>query len=396
MLKQILAITAMNVRSIPERWGPSLVIVIGLAGVVAVFTALLAMANGFSSTLQSAGRAENAIVLRGQSGAELNSGFGGDSVRLIALGPGIRKDAEGRPLAAGEMMVITELQKKNDPDPQAVANVTLRGVEAASFAIRPQLRITSGRRFESGKREVVVGAGIARQFAGTGLGDTLRMRGSDWTVVGHFEAGDANDSEIWVALGTAQSSFNRGNGVSSVRVALESPAAIETLRAALAADPRLAVDVTAEQAYYSAQTKGVRQTIEALAFVITLIMGLGAIFAALNTMYAAVSARTREIATLRAIGFGGLPVMASVMVEAVLLSLVGGIVGAVAAYLLFNGLSVSTLSQASFTQVVFEFAVTPSLVLTGLVIAMAIGFVGGLLPAVRAARMQVTTALRTQ
>ena len=396
MLKQILAITAMNVRSIPERWGPSLVIVIGLAGVVAVFTALLAMANGFSSTLQSAGRAENAIVLRGQSGAELNSGFGGDSVRLIALGPGIRKDAEGRPLAAGEMMVITELQKKNDPDPQAVANVTLRGVEAASFAIRPQLRITSGRRFESGKREVVVGAGIARQFAGTGLGDTLRMRGSDWTVVGHFEAGDANDSEIWVDLGTAQSSFNRGNGVSSVRVALESPAAIETLRAALAADPRLAVDVTAEQAYYSAQTKGVRQTIEALAFVITLIMGLGAIFAALNTMYAAVSARTREIATLRAIGFGGLPVMASVMVEAVLLSLVGGIVGAVAAYLLFNGLSVSTLSQASFTQVVFEFAVTPSLVLTGLVIAMAIGFVGGLLPAVRAARMQVTTALRTQ
>ena len=396
MLKQILAITAMNVRSIPERWGPSLVIVIGLAGVVAVFTALLAMANGFSSTLQSAGRAENAIVLRGQSGAELNSGFGGDSVRLIALGLGIRKDADGRPLAAGEMMVITELQKKNDPDPQAVANVTLRGVEAASFAIRPQLRITSGRRFESGKREVVVGAGIARQFAGTGLGDTLRMRGSDWTVVGHFEAGDANDSEIWVDLGTAQSSFNRGNGVSSVRVALESPAAIETLRAALAADPRLAVDVTAEQAYYSAQTKGVRQTIEALAFVITLIMGLGAIFAALNTMYAAVSARTREIATLRAIGFGGLPVMASVMVEAVLLSLVGGIVGAVAAYLLFNGLSVSTLSQASFTQVVFEFAVTPSLVLTGLVIAMAIGFVGGLLPAVRAARMQVTTALRTQ
>ena len=287
MLKQILAITAMNVRSIPERWGPSLVIVIGLAGVVAVFTALLAMANGFSSTLQSAGRAENAIVLRGQSGAELNSGFGGDSVRLIALGPGIRKDADGRPLAAGEMMVITELQKKNDPDPQAVANVTLRGVEAASFAIRPQLRITSGRRFESGKREVVVGAGIARQFAGTGLGDTLRMRGSDWTVVGHFKAGDANDSEIWVDLETAQSAFNR-SGVSSVRVALESPAAIETLRAALAADPRLAVDVTAEQAYYSAQTRGVRQTIEALAFAVTFIMGLGAIFAALNTMYAAV------------------------------------------------------------------------------------------------------------
>ena len=394
MFKQILAITAMNVRSIPERWGPSLVIVIGLAGVVAVFTALLAMANGFSSTLKSAGREDNAIVLRGQSGAELNSGFGADSMQLIKLGPGIRKDADGQPLAAGEIMVITEVPRIDDPT--AVANVTLRGVEPASFAIRPQLQITAGRMFETGKREVIVGAGIARQFAGTALGDTLRMRGSDWTVVGHFTAGDANDSEIWVDLGTAQSAFNRGGTVSAVRVGLESPAAIETLRAALAADPRLAVDVTAEQTYYSAQTKGVRQTIEGLAFVVTFIMGLGAIFAALNTMYAAVSVRTREIATLRAIGFGGLPVMVSVMIEAVVLALAGGVIGATLAYMLFNGLSVSTLSQASFTQVVFEFAVTPSLVLTGLVIAMAIGFVGGLLPAVRAARMQVTTALRTQ
>lgn len=394
MIKQILAITLMNLRSIPQRWGASLVIVIGLAGVVAVFTALLAMAQGFASTLQSAGRVDNAIVLRGQSGAELNSGFGGENARLIKLGPGIRKDAGGQPLAAGEIMVITELAKKDDP--VAVANVTLRGVEAASFAIRPQLQVTAGRTFEPGRREVIVGAGVARQFAGTALGDTLRMRGSEWTVVGHFEAGDANDSEIWVDLGTAQSAFNRGSGVSAVRVALESPEAIETLRAALAADPRLAVDVTPEQQYYSAQTKGVRQTIEALAFVVTFIMGLGAIFAALNTMYAAVSVRTREIATLRAIGFGGLPVLVSVMIEAVLLALVGGLIGALLAFVLFNGLSVSTLSQASFTQVVFAFEVTPRLVVTGLVIAMLIGFAGGLLPAIRAARMQVTTALRTQ
>ena len=394
MLSQTSAITKINLKSVPERWGPSLVIIVGLAGVVAVFTALLAMANGFSTTLQSAGREDNAIVLRGQSGAELNSGFGGDSAQLIKLGPGIRKGPDGQPLAAGEIMVITEVPRIDDPT--AVANITLRGVEPASFAIRPQLRITDGRMFATGKREVIVGAGVAKQFAGTAIGDTLRMRGSDWTVVGHFEAGDANDSEIWVDLGTAQSAFNRGNSVSAVRVGLESPAAIETLRAALAADPRLAVDVTPEQTYYSAQTKGVRQTIEGLAFVVTLIMGLGAIFAALNTMYAAVSVRTREIATLRAIGFGGMPVLASVMVEAVLLSLVGGVIGAIAAYVLFNGLSVSTLSQASFTQVVFEFAVTPQLVLTGLVIAMVIGFIGGLLPAIRAARMPVTTALRTQ
>jgi putative ABC transport system permease protein len=393
MLKQILAITAMNLRSIPQRWGASLVIVIGLAGVVAVFTALLAMANGFASTLVEAGRPDNAIVLRGQSNAELNSGFGGESAELIKLGAGIRKGSDGRPLAAGELMVISELPMRDDP--AAVANVTLRGVEAASFELRPQVRIVEGRVFEPGKREVIVGTGVATQFAGVEVGQTLRMRSSDWTVVGRFQSGDANDSEMWVDLGTAQSAFNRGSAVSSVRVGLESPAAIETLRAALGADPRLAVDVTAEPVYYSAQTKGVRQTIEVLAIAITLIMGLGAIFAALNSMYAAVSTRTREIATLRAIGFGALPVLSSVMVESMLLALVGGAAGALLAYLLFNGMSVSTLSQASFTQVVFAFEVSPRLVVTGLLIAVVIGFVGGLLPALRAARMQVTTALRT-
>jgi putative ABC transport system permease protein len=394
MISQIFAITGLNLRSIPQRWGPSLVIIIGLAGVVAVFTALLAMANGFAQTLQDAGRADNAIVLRGGSGAELNSGFGGDTANLIKLGPGIRKGADGQPLAAGELMIITELFKKGET--VNAANVTMRGVDAASFELRPQLRIVQGRKFAPGVNEIIVGAGVAGQFAGVGLGDKLRMRGSDWTVVGLFESGDANDSEIWADAGAAQSAFNRGNSVSSVRVGLESPAALETLKAALTADPRTPVDVTAEQAYYSAQTKGVRATIEGLAVVVTVIMALGAIFAALNTMYAAVSTRTREIATLRAIGFGAFPVLVSVMIEAVLLSLVGGVIGATLAWLLFDNLSVSTLNQGSFTQVVFAFQVSFALVLTGLVIAMVIGFIGGLLPAIRAARMQVTTALRTQ
>lgn len=394
MISQIFAITGLNLRSIPQRWGPSLVIIIGLAGVVAVFTALLAMANGFAQTLQDAGRADNAIVLRGGSGAELNSGFGGDTTNLIKLGPGIRKGADGQPLAAGELMIITELFKKGET--VNAANVTMRGVDAASFELRPQLRIVQGRKFAPGVNEIIVGAGVAGQFAGVGLGDKLRMRGSDWTVVGLFESGDANDSEIWADAGAAQSAFNRGNSVSSVRVGLESPAALETLKAALTADPRTPVDVTAEQAYYSAQTKGVRATIEGLAVVVTVIMALGAIFAALNTMYAAVSTRTREIATLRAIGFGAFPVLVSVMIEAVLLSLVGGVIGATLAWLMFDNLSVSTLNQGSFTQVVFAFQVSFALVLTGLVIAMVIGFIGGLLPAIRAARMQVTTALRTQ
>lgn len=393
MLKQIVAISALNLRSIPQRWGPSLVIVIGLAGVVAVFTALLAMAQGFTATLQDAGSEDNAIILRGGSGAELNSGFGGDAADLIKLAPGIRKDAEGRPLAAGELMVITELFKRGET--VTGSNVTMRGVEPASFALRPQLRIVEGRRFEPGLREVIVGAGVARQFEGVELGKILRMRGSDWTVVGTFEAGDANDSEIWVDAGTAQSAFNRGNGFSAVRVGLESPAAIDTLRKALADDPRLTVDVLNERTYYSNQTRGVRGQIMGLAVFVTVIMAIGAIFAALNTMYSAVATRTREIATLRAIGFGGLPVLVSVMLEAMLLSLLGGAIGAVIAWLLFDNLSVSTLNQGSFTQVVFAFQVSAGLVGSGLVVAVGIGFIGGLLPAIRAARLPVTTALRS-
>jgi putative ABC transport system permease protein len=393
MFRQIFAITGLNLRSIPQRWGPSLVIVIGLAGVVAVFTALLAMAQGFQATLQDAGRTDNAIVLRGGSGAELNSGFGGDSADIIKLGPGIRKGSDGKPLASGELIVITELLKKGETINGA--NVTLRGVEPASFELRPQLRIIEGRRFEPGLREIIVGAGVARLFDGAGVGETLRMRGSDWTVVGIFEAGDANDSEMWADAGTAQSTFNRGNGFSAVRVGLESPESLETLKAALAADPRLTVEVLQEQAYYSAQTGQFRATIAVLAGVVTFIMALGAIFAALNTMYAAVATRTREIATLRAIGFGAMPVLVSVMVEAVVLAFVGGVAGAFIAWAMFDNLSVSTLGQ-SFTQVVFAFQVSLPLVLSGLAIAMVIGFIGGLLPAVRAARMQVTTALRTQ
>ena len=393
MFRQIFAITGLNLRSIPQRWGPSLVIVIGLAGVVAVFTALLAMAQGFQATLQDAGRTDNAIVLRGGSGAELNSGFGGDSADIIKLGPGIRKGSDGKPLASGELIVITELLKKGETINGA--NVTLRGVEPASFELRPQLKIIEGRRFEPGLREIIVGPGVARLFDGAGVGETLRMRGSDWTVVGIFEAGDANDSEMWADAGTAQSTFNRGNGFSAVRVGLESPESLETLKAALAADPRLTVEVLQEQAYYSAQTGQFRATISVLAGVVTFIMALGAIFAALNTMYAAVATRTREIATLRAIGFGAMPVLVSVMVEAVVLAFVGGVAGAFIAWAMFDNLSVSTLGQ-SFTQVVFAFQVSLPLVLSGLAIAMVIGFIGGLLPAVRAARMQVTTALRTQ
>ncbi len=389
MLKQILSITLLGIRSIPERLGPSLVIVVGLAGVVAVFTALLAMAAGFQSTLESAGRPDVALVLRGGSQAELNSGITREQGTIIKQAPGVAQGADGLPLASAEVVVIAELLKAGE---KTGSNITVRGVEPAAFGLRPQLRIVEGRTFTQGLRELIVGQGVASQFEGARLGATLRMRGSDWTVVGVFASGDAYESELWADGDVAQSTFNR-QGYSSVRLQLASAGDMQTVKDALSADPRVNVDVETEEQYFSGQTEQFRKTIGILAIFVTTIMGLGAVFAALNTMYAAVGARAREIATLRAIGFRGLPVVVSIMLESLILALAGGLLGALAAYVLFNNMVVSTLG-ANFTQVVFRFAVTPALVVDGLIIAVAIGMVGGFLPALRAARLPVTTALR--
>jgi putative ABC transport system permease protein len=390
MLNQTMAITGINVRSIPQRWAPSLVIVIGLAGVVAVFTALLAMVTGFESTLKAAGRNDVAIVMRGGSDSEINSGLGRDDADLIKQAPGVRAGAEGKPIGSAEMVIIAELLRGGSA--KDAANITVRGVEQDAFLLRPQVKIVEGRNFTTGLRELIVGRGVARQFKGAEMGSHVRMRGSDWTVVGVFESGDANESELWTDVNVARTTFVR-TGESSVRVALDGPGGFDKLKAALSADPRLTVDVQSEQDYFSGQTKQFRQTIGVLAGVVTIIMALGAIFAALNSMYAAVASRGKEIATLRAIGFGGLPVLVSVMIEALLLALVGGLLGAVIAYVLFNNLTVSTLGQG-FTQVVFNFKVTPQLVARGLVISVLIGMIGGLLPAIRAARLPVTAGLR--
>ena len=391
MLRQALAITGISIRSIPERWAPSLVIVVGLAGVVAVFTALLAMSSGFESTLKATGRNDAAIILRGGSDAELNSAFDRASTDLIKQQPGIATGADGKPLASAELMQIAELVRKDDVSHGA--NITLRGVEPAAFVLRPQLKITAGRNFTPGLREMIVGQGVLKQFQGANIGNRVRMRGSEWTVVGTFASGDAHDSEMWTDINVVRSTFSR-IGTSSVLAALE-PDGFDRLKSAVAAEPRLSLDVLREQDYFSGQTKDFRRTIGLLAGVVTIIMALGAVFAALNSMYAAVAARGKEIATLRALGFGGIPVVVSVMTEALLLALAGGVLGALIAYALFNNLSVSTLGQ-NFTQVVFDFKVTPQLVARGLIIAIIIGMIGGLMPALRAARLPVTVSLREQ
>jgi putative ABC transport system permease protein len=392
VLRQALAITGLSIRSIPDRWAPSLVIVVGLAGVVAVFTALLAMSTGFESTLKATGRNDAAIILRGGSDAELNSAFDRDSTDLIKQEPGIATGADGKPLASAELMVIAELVRKDDV--RHGANITLRGVEPAGFVLRPQLKIVAGRNFTPGLREMIVGQGVLKQFQGAAIGDRVRMRGSEWTVVGTFASGDAHDSEMLTDINVARSTFGR-IGSSSVLAALDGPDGFTRLKSAVAAEPRLSLDVLREQDYFSGQTKQFRKTIGLLAGVVTIIMALGAVFAALNSMYAAVATRGKEIATLRALGFGGLPVVISVMTEALLLALVGGVAGALIAYALFNNFSVSTLGQ-NFTQVVFDFKVTPQLVARGLIIAIIIGMIGGFMPALRAARLPVTTSLREQ
>ena len=388
-LTQVREITLMNLRSIPERLGPSLVIVVGIAGVVGVLVALLSMSSGLNQTLGSGGRTDQVVVTRGGSNGELASFLSIGAMTLIKQDPAIARGEDGQPLASSEVIVITEVPR---PGQRTGANVTLRGIEPTGLALRDGFRVTRGRLFRPGVQELIVGAGAAAQFAGLEVGRTLRFRGSTWTVVGHFESGGKYDSELWSDLGTVQSAWRRTGG-SSVLAQLRSPRDVPAMAERLKADPQLDVEAKTQLDFYQGQSGQLTATIGVLAGFVAVIMAIGATFGALNTMYSAVSARTREIGTLRALGFGALPVVVSVMAEALLLSVSGGMLGALLAYAVFNGYAVSTLG-GGFTQVAFEFAVTPALVVFGLGLAVAIGFVGGLAPAIRAARIPVTSALR--
>ena len=381
--------TRLGISSLPQRWGASLVIVVGIAGVVGVLVAMLAMGEGFSATLKGTGSARNAILLRGGAQAETNSVITRDQAALVQSLPGIARDGEGRPLASPELSQVLTLPSKSDGSD---TNVQIRGVTAAGWMVRPQVRIVEGRRFEPGKRELTVGSGVVSQFRGVSVGNTLEFANQDWKVVGVFRSGDSHDSELWADADTLAATYQR-NAYQSVTVRLDGKGALKTLKASLDEDPRLKLDAETTRQYYNKQAEGLKKLLDVLGTVIGAIMAVGAVFGALNSMYAAVAGRAREIATLRALGFRGMPVVVGVMLETMTLALVGGVLGGLLAWLIFNNYSVSTLGS-NFSQVVFAFKVSPALLWSGLKWALGIGLVGGLLPALRAARMPVTDALR--
>jgi putative ABC transport system permease protein len=390
LLRQLAALTLMNLQTLPQRRGSSSVIVIGIAGVVAVLVSVLAMSLGFHHTLADTGRADRVVILRGGSDVELNSNLTRAEIDTISNAPGLARDASGAAKLSNELVTVANVPKI---DTGSDANVTLRGVGVKSPEVRPELQMIEGRMFRPAVRELVVGQGAARQFRGLTTGSVLRLRNADWTITGIFTSGgDIHESELLADVDTVGSAVER-NGYSSAVGLLDSPASFAAFHDSLTQDPSLKVDVQREPDYYAAQSKDLAKTINIVGNTVAVIMAIGAMFGALNSMYSAVAARALEIATLRAIGFGALPVLLSVMAESLALALLGGILGATLAWLVFNGHSVATLGGA-FAQVVFQLRVTPALLATGIAWACTIGLLGGFFPALRAARLPVATALR--
>ncbi|MGD9020506.1 MAG: ABC transporter permease [Lysobacterales bacterium] len=388
---QIFAVTRFSLRSIPQRKGSSLAAMLGIAGVVAVMVGVLSIAQGIMNTMQQSADGRNAVVLRSGADTEMMSGLGGDETRIIAEAPGISRDESGA-LASPELFVIINLPMRTTGTD---ANVPMRGVHAQAAKVREGFRIIEGRMFEWGLNEIIVGSGAREQFQGLDLGAGIEVAQERWPVVGVFESGGSvAESEIWVDASVLQSAYRRGNSYQSVLVKLAAGATFDEFKDALTSDPRLNIKAVRESEYYAAQSERIYNMITGLGTLIAVIMGLGAVFGALNTMYTAVSARTREIATLRALGFHAGPVVISVLSESLLLALIGGLIGAGLAWLAFDGFRTATLNWDSFSAITFAFDVNLRLLVQGIVFAMLIGLVGGLLPAVRAARQPIAHALR--
>ncbi|MGD0814423.1 MAG: ABC transporter permease [Verrucomicrobiota bacterium] len=390
-LLQIASIAKFGLLSIPRRRGAVVATVFGIAGVVTVLVGVLSIAAGFERAMVVSGSPDTAIVLRSGADSEMVSGLGRDETRVIADSPGVAHSAEG-PLSSAELFVIIDIPKRSSG---LDANVPLRGVERAAFQVHDNFKIIRGRMFDWGKDEVVVGTGAAEEFDGLEVGSTIKVGRAQWPVVGIFTAnGGVAESEIWTGATVLQETYHRGDSFQSVQAKLISPGAYEQFRDALTSNPQLNVKVQRQTEYYVERAETMSRLITTLGFLIAFLMAIGAVFGALNTMYSSVSTRTREIGTLRALGFGAGAVVVALMIESLALALVGGALGGSLAYFAFNGFHTSTMNFQSFSQVAFAFRVTPQLLLRGIVWAAAIGLIGGLLPAIRAARMPITAALR--
>ena len=381
-----------NVRSVTARWKTAVVSVLGIAGTVGVFVAMLAMARGFQATLIASGSSSNAIIRRAGASSEMDSGVTLDQARVIADAPQVARTSAGMPLSSPELVVIGAFQlAKSGTD----ANVQIRGMTPLVLEVRPSVKVIQGRFFQPGLAELVVGSNAVEIYRGLDLGSTVSFGGQDWEVVGIFNAGgSAFDSEIWCDHTVLAQTFKRpSNFFSSVTTRLISATDFDAFKDALTSDPRLTVQVEREAEYYAKQSQMVSNLIRVLGFLVAFVMAIGAVFGALNTMYSAVAARSREIATMRALGFGGASVVLSFMIESLLIALIGGVLGCIAA-LPLNGFTAGTMNWQTFSHLAFAFRVTPGLLTAGIVFALFMGLVGGVLPAIRAARMQVAPALR--
>ncbi|MEJ1962084.1 MAG: ABC transporter permease [Gammaproteobacteria bacterium] len=390
--RQTLAVTGMNLRSIPARYGTSLVIVIGIATVVAVLVSVLAMSQGFLESVTRSGRAERAIVLGRGATSESSAGFSRDNAVTILNSPGIRKGADGSPVASAEYLASVLLPADRGGND---AFIIVRGVGQQAFELRPEMKLVEGRVFKAGLNEMIAGRAAQVRLGGVKVGSHVAMPNGDWTVTGIFESnGDSHESEFFTDADTLIAAMRRGQSFSSTTVWLEDSAAYTRFKDAVTTNPTLSVDVKPEPEYFEATARPLTQILNIVAYVIGGFMALGAVFGALNTMYSAISARAVEIATLRAIGFGSGAVVVSVFVEAVLLASVGAVLGSAVAWLFFDGNLVSTASTNSRSQLTFALSVTPGLIAVGATFALAIGVLGGLFPAIRAARRPVAVALR--
>jgi putative ABC transport system permease protein len=390
-IHQTFAVTALSLRTIPQRLGSTGVAIVGIAGVVVVFVSVLSIAAGFTAAMRGSGSPARALVMRSGADSEMTSGLGRPEVDVIKQAPGIRRDGQ-ETLASAELYVIIDLPKKST---NTAANVPMRGVEPTALRVRDDVSIVEGRMLEFGTNEVVVGRGASGQFVGLTVGEEIRSGQNTWKVVGVFEAdGGVAETEIWCDSRVLQGAYRRGNTFQTVLARLESGASFDAFRDWLTANPQVNVQVRRETEYYAQQSQALSSLIQGVGFGIAALMGIGAVFGAILTMYTAVSTRSREIATLRALGFNATSVVVSVLAEALTLGAIGGLIGGTLAYLAFNGYQTSTMNFQTFSQVAFAFQVTPQLLTLGLAYSLVMGLVGGLFPAIRAARLPIPSALR--